>query len=230
MEQNNNNIESFDSSAETVVFNPIKEEKEKNIPPVDEIEEDIYYEDDSEDDEEDSSNSNGILIGLVIILVVLFIAALIWGTAVLSKLNKKEELPPAPQETEETVIEEEFEDEVPAEEEGEKITCKIFFKYETVEEEDDGYTVRTIFKDENGKYYTERLTVDSETKIKEDGDSLLYKSFINNVIKKLGNNEVEFDGVVDIKTKHIDSISYKSEILEKEEVGIVLEDEELSEE
>ena len=241
MEQNsnNNNMESYDSKSETVMFNPVEVEKaRKTIPPEREIEEVLYYADDEEDDyeeEKDSSGTNGILIGLVIVLVILFIAAIIWGTVVLNNMKKKEEAQNTPsEEVEEVIPEDEFEEEAEEilPEEGEKIVCKITFKSGSVEEEEDSYTVRAIFKDEDNKYYTKRITIDADTEIKEDGDNLSYKSFVNNVIEKLGSKEVEFDGVIDKESNHIDSISYKSEILEDEDEGIILpvENEENSEE
>lgn len=230
MEQNKKEFETFDSNSKTMVFDPIKEEQPKKTPPSENIEDIYEYEEKVEKKkDEEYSGVNGILLGVVIVLVVLFIASIVWGTFVLNKLYKKEETPPpAPQQEEviEEIVEEEPEEEIPPAEEEEKVKCTIFFKSQTVEEEDYGYTVRAIFKDEIGEYYTERLTVDSETQIKEDGDSLSYKNFINNVVEKLEGREVEFSGVVDINTNHIDLVSYSSEILEPQEEGIVLEPEE----
>ena len=90
MEQNNNKkLETFDSNAQTAVFSPIT--NEKSTPPVkmpvrevSEIEENI------EKNEDTSSETNAVLLSVVIVLVILFIAALIWGTFVLNKINKKE--------------------------------------------------------------------------------------------------------------------------------------------
>lgn len=240
MEQNNNkNLETFDSSAQTAVFNPVSDEKSKSAPPVNKPVRDTYErkEDFEISEDEKSSDVNAILLGVVIVLVILFIAALIWGTFVLKEINKRETEKAEPLQAEELleeeIVEEEaeetFEKEVHEEKE-QKIKCTISFKTDSVEEEDLGYTIRAIFKDGKGKYYTERLTVDNETQIKEDTDYLSYKSFINNVIKTLGSREVEFNAVVDKDSNHIDSIFYKSEILEPEEEGIVLEEETLPQE
>ena len=225
MEQNNDN-------SKTVVFDPLTEEEDLEMLhklSVNKKKAEAYsYDEDEQDDddgEDDKNSGNGILIGLVIVLVILFIGAIIWGTMVFNKINKEEEEKNTSPQSSVQVTDEEREEEEPAEEEDEKSDCKIYFKSDSVEEKDDGYTVRAIFVDKAGKYYTERVTIDKDTEIREDGVKFSYRTFIS-IIKSLGSKEVEFKGIVNHSDLHVDLIEYKKEILEeKEEEGIVLEEE-----
>ena len=226
--ETNENMEEYDGKSQTEYFNPVNEEKKRvSIPVSKPVEKSYYYEDDDEDDYEDEEKSknssvNGILIGVVVILIVLFIFVVIWGVSVFKEINKKED---NSLKTNEDVVEKETEaekteqiekEENPENTETEKIECYINFDSASVYKTDEAYIVEAslILKDN-----TERkmeVYIDENTKIEEDGYSLLYVSFVNYRIKKIGNREVLFKSVIDEKTCHVDYINYKSEILPKE--------------
>ena len=234
MDQNNDN-------SKTTVFNPLTEEEERkklqqnNLKPALESQllEEQYYEyddDEEEEEEEEKSSGNGILIALVIILVVLFIGAMIWGAIVINKISKEEretKKNPSSQQTHQ--VQQDAPDvDVQVEDTEEEIVtdCRIYFKGSTVEEKDGGNTVRAEFIDTNGDSHEERVTIDRETQIREDGYKLSYNSFIDELIA-LNDREIEFMGSINMETLHVESIVYEREALgldEEDEEGIVIEE------
>ena len=213
-------MEEYNDKSETVIFNPIKEEK-KVVERVDDDEFSLSRKPPEEEEyyvkrkEKSSGISEKVLISIVAVLVVLFIAVVILAFSI---MNGKKGNTPAPSKEETSgIIEEDPEDEPIEDPIAETVIFerKAFFQSGSVEKEGNIYTVRAEIYDENGnKLYEKRLSMDSSTVIKENGKELIIKRFVD-IVDSLGSSKFMFDVEVDEKEYFIVSVSYRKEEIEE---------------
>ncbi len=208
----------YNKTDETVVFNPIKEDKKDEIIP----EEVLEYEPPEkphpkEEDSYDETKEKSItLIIAAIAVAIIFVAVGIWGVCTL--ITKE-----PPKETEEEIEEviDEPSGEVTEEEEEvleeEAFTARnIIFVTDSVEKDGTAYTVRAKLFNEKMIFEGERrISFTRDTQIIEDGSQLSVVSFVS-VIESLADGVV-FSGEINEETREVVTISYSSSIIKKKE-------------
>ena len=213
-------MEEFNDKSETVIFNPIKEEK-KVVERVDDDEFSLSRKPPEEEEyyvkrkEKASGMSEKTLIAIVAVLAVLFVVVVILAISVMNG-NKGETSHPDNTGDPGVIVEDPEEEPIEDEPEEEIVVFerKAYFKSGSVEKDGSVYTVRAEIYDENGnKLYEKRLSMDSSTVIKENGKELIIKRFID-IVDSLGDNKFMFDAEINEEEYFIVSVSYRKEEIE----------------
>lgn len=200
----------YNDKSDTFEFDPMKDNK----PRVERAASDPYTSARKNNPPERREEKNGrALLYVAIILAVLLVISVVLTVFIL----KNDQSDPIPPENGETVIQEEEEE--PSEEEPEIILeCTVTFYSDSVIKQGDTYTVLAdLYDGELYKFDNRKLTISSETDIREKGGKRINKDALIYLIEEMAGESLAFSAEIREEDNVLLSVTFDESIANTEE-------------